>query len=100
MRTKFQISSVNAGELPANKSDLGVFLSNYDCVILANVPASYVAAGDLPIDKVPAAITEDQQEVIRSNTHDQGCGLIMIGSKASVRAIAVRCRIPPDSCDG
>src|SRR5262249_51986251 len=51
--------------LPQNKDELGVLLSSYDCVILANVPAEL--------------LNEDQQEMIRSNTHDQGCGLIMVG---------------------
>lgn len=76
---KYKVHNIIVDQLPQNKADLAVLLSNYDCVILANVPASDVAAGDVPVDKIPAAITEDQQEVIRSNTHDQGCGLIMIG---------------------
>src|SRR5262249_23275066 len=36
-----------------------------DCIILANVPAEM--------------LNDEQQEMIRSNTHDQGCGLIMVG---------------------
>lgn len=80
---KYKVHSITVEGLPQNKSDLAVFLSNYDCVILANVPASDVAADD-PLkapepDKAPIAISDEQQEVIRSNTHDQGCGLIMIG---------------------
>ena len=63
--SKFQVSVVHAGELPPNKADLGVFLSNYDCVVLANVPAE--------------DLSTDQMEMIRSNTYDQGCGLVMIG---------------------
>ncbi len=47
------------------RDKLAVFLSNFDCVVLANVPAERVS--------------EEQQEVIRANTHDQGCGLVMIG---------------------
>jgi hypothetical protein len=47
------------------RDKLAVFLSNFDFVILANVPAERVS--------------EEQQEVIRANTHDQGCGLVMIG---------------------
>lgn len=54
------------------EDDLGPFLSGYDCVILANLPAS--------------SITEAQQKIIRSNTHDQGCGLIMIGGPDSFGA--------------
>ncbi len=47
------------------RDKLAVFLSNFDCVVLANVPAERVS--------------EEHQEVLRSNTHDQGCGLVMIG---------------------
>jgi uncharacterized membrane protein len=70
--TKFQVAVVHAGELPANKADLGVFLSNYDCVVLANVPAE--------------DLSTDQMETIRSNTYDQGCGLVMIGGPDSYGA--------------
>lgn len=62
---KFRISSVTAAELPQDRAALNVFLSNFDSIILANVPAEQVS--------------DIQQEVIRSNTYDQGCGLIMIG---------------------
>src|SRR5262249_6962908 len=62
---KYKVLSITPSRLPETKADLGVFLSNYDCVILANVPAEL--------------ISDEQQEMIRSNTHDQGCGLIMIG---------------------
>jgi Mg-chelatase subunit ChlD len=51
---------------------LAVFLSNFDCLILANVPEDVV--------------TDDQQKMIRSNTEDQGCGLIMIGGPDSFGA--------------
>jgi hypothetical protein len=54
------------------RDKLAVFLSNFDCVVLANVPAD--------------RISEDHQEVIRSNTHDQGCGLVMIGGPDSFGA--------------
>jgi hypothetical protein len=54
------------------RDKLAVFLSNFDCVVLANVPAELIPA--------------DQQEVIRSNTHDQGCGLVMIGGPDSFGA--------------
>jgi uncharacterized membrane protein len=63
--SKYKVLAIPASKLPEKKDDLGVFLSNYDCLILANVPAEL--------------LSEDQQEMIRSNTHDQGCGLIMIG---------------------
>src|SRR5207302_1825359 len=54
------------------RDKLAVFLSNFDCVILADVPAEL--------------IPPEQQEVIRSNTHDQGCGLVMIGGPDSFGA--------------
>src|SRR5262249_692014 len=41
-------------------------------VILANVAADW--------------LNDDQQETIRSNTHDQGCGLVMIGGPQSYGA--------------
>ncbi len=54
------------------RDKLSVFLSNFDCVVLANVPAE--------------RISEEHQEIIRSNTHDQGCGLVMIGGPDSFGA--------------
>jgi hypothetical protein len=54
------------------RDKLAVFLSNFDCLILANVPAE--------------RISEEHQEVIRTNTHDQGCGLVMIGGPDSFGA--------------
>lgn len=77
--SKFEVRAISVNLLPENKADLAVFLSNYDCVILANVAASDITPEDIKGDKLPAYITEDQQEVIRGNTYDQGCGLIMIG---------------------
>jgi uncharacterized membrane protein len=87
--SKYKVLAVPANKLPENKTDLGVLLSNYDCVILANLPAE--------------ALNEDQQEMIRSNTHDQGCGLIMIGGPDSFGAggwqgTAVEKALPVD-CD-
>ena len=64
-KSKFKVSTGTAAALPQDRGDLGLFLSNYDCIILANAPAEM--------------FNEDQQEVIRSNTADQGCGLIMVG---------------------
>jgi uncharacterized membrane protein/Mg-chelatase subunit ChlD len=55
-----------------DRDQLAVFLSNFDCVILANVAADQVS--------------EERQEVLRSNTHDQGCGLVMIGGPESYGA--------------
>ena len=68
---------------------MGVFLSNFDCVVIANVPAEELG--------------DDQQEMIRSNTFDQGCGLVMIGGRESFGAggyqnTAVEKALPVD-CD-
>ena len=51
---------------------LATFLSKFDAVILANVPAE--------------SISEDEQKVIRSHVHDQGAGLVMIGGNQSFGA--------------
>jgi hypothetical protein len=71
-KSKFQVAPVTTKELPGNKAELGVFLSNFDSVILANVPAE--------------EFTEDQMEMLRGNTYDQGCGLVMIGGPDSFGA--------------
>jgi uncharacterized membrane protein len=63
--SKYKVHVITPARLPETKADLGVFLSEYDCVILANLPAEL--------------LNEEQQEMIRSNTRDQGCGLVMIG---------------------
>ncbi|HMC88910.1 MAG TPA: VWA domain-containing protein, partial [Gemmataceae bacterium] len=63
--SKYKVHTITPSRLPESKDDLGVFLSNYDSVILANVPAEM--------------INSDQQEMLRSNTRDQGCGFVMIG---------------------
>ena len=44
---------------------LATFLSKFDAVIIANLPAE--------------ALTEEEQKVFRSAVHDQGMGLIMVG---------------------
>jgi uncharacterized membrane protein len=87
--SKYKLLTIPAARLPENKAELGVFLSNFDCVILANVPAEL--------------LNEDQQEMLRSNTHDQGCGLVMIGGPDSYGAggwqgTAVEKALPVD-CD-
>src|SRR5262249_23741631 len=64
-KSKFKVHAIEASKLPEESEALAVFLSKYDCVILANVPSEM--------------ISDAQQEVLRSNTYDQGCGLIMIG---------------------
>jgi hypothetical protein len=73
-RGKFKIVAEPVALLDRYKDGdkLAVFLSNFDCVILANVAAEQVS--------------EEQQEVLRSNTHDQGCGLVMIGGPESFGA--------------
>lgn len=68
---KFNVVPISASRLPLNRADLTVFLSNYDCLVLADVPAEML---------------REQQEVIRSNTYDQGCGLVMIGGSDSYGA--------------
>jgi uncharacterized membrane protein len=69
---KYKVHTLPADKLPENRADLALLLSEYDCVILANVPAEL--------------LNEDQQEIIRTNTHDQGCGLVMIGGPDSFGA--------------
>jgi uncharacterized membrane protein len=51
---------------------LATFLSKFDAVVLANVPAD--------------DISPEEQAVIRSHVHDQGAGLIMIGGNKSFGA--------------
>jgi uncharacterized membrane protein len=84
--TKYQIDTATPQKLPGDKGPLAAMLSEYDCVILANVPASDVAEGEVKGENLAGVITESQQEVIRNNTHDQGCGLIMIGGPNSFGA--------------
>ena len=72
--SKFKVARQPIGVLNNYKTngELATFLSNFDCVIL----------GDVPEEKV----TDDQQQMLRSNTEDQGCGLIMIGGPDSFGA--------------
>jgi uncharacterized membrane protein len=76
---KYKVHALTVDALPPNKADLAVFLSNYDCLILANVAASDVEADTQGNIQQTGVLSDEQQEIIRSNTHDQGCGLIMIG---------------------
>jgi uncharacterized membrane protein len=62
---KLRVDRLPADKLPADKGELGVFLANYDAIVLANVPYE--------------RFTSDQAEMIRTQVYDQGCGLIMIG---------------------
>ena len=55
-----------------NQEKLALFLSKFDAIIFANIPADFV--------------TEEEQKVIRSTVHDQGAGLIMIGGNQSFGA--------------
>jgi Mg-chelatase subunit ChlD/uncharacterized membrane protein len=64
---KFKVEVRPSTVLNRDRDKLAAFLSNYDCIVLANVPYE--------------AITEDQAEELRRNTHDHGCGLIMIGGE-------------------
>lgn len=68
-KAKIQYLVRAADKLPKGKTDLGVYLSNFDCLILANVPYD--------------DFTQDQAEVIRTQVYDQGCGLIMLGGPDS-----------------
>ncbi len=87
---KFQVHAEPVAVLDRYKDrdQLAVFFSNFDCIILANVAADQVS--------------EERQEVLRSNTHDQGCGLVMIGGPESYGAggwqnTAVEKALPVDS---
>lgn len=64
-KSKLQVATATPQDLPVKKDELGVFLSRFDCVVLANVPMEQ--------------FSQDQLEMIRTNTYDQGCGLVMIG---------------------
>jgi uncharacterized membrane protein len=68
-RAKIRVDPLSIALLPEDKDDLGIFLSNYDCVVLANIPAE--------------VFSQDQMEMIRSTVHDQGCGLVMVGGPDS-----------------
>jgi hypothetical protein len=67
--SKMQYVFRSASVLPGDKTELGVFLSNFDCLILANVPAENFST--------------DQMEAIRTQVYDQGCGLVMVGGPDS-----------------
>ncbi len=69
---KFKVLRTRADKLPQDKGELAVFLSDFDAVILANVPYE--------------RFTADQAEVIRAAVYDQGCGLVMIGGPDSFGA--------------
>lgn len=60
------------GQLPQNKDELTVYLSNFDCLVIGDVPAE--------------SFTPTQHEAVRSNTYDQGCGLVFVGGPDSYGA--------------
>jgi len=67
-----KVVSFDPRRLPPDPDQLALILSKFDCIILANIPADY--------------LSEAQQRVIRSNTHEQGAGLVMIGGNQSFGA--------------
>jgi uncharacterized membrane protein len=69
---RFLVNPKTVGQLPQNKDELTVYLSNFDCLIIGDVPAE--------------RFTPTQHEVIRSNTYDQGCGLVFVGGPDSYGA--------------
>jgi len=71
-KSSLKVVAASAGQLPQDPAQLALVLSRFDCVILANLPAEM--------------LTEEQQKVIRSNTYDQGSGLIMVGGPQSFGA--------------
>jgi len=64
-KANFTLDYLSVGQLPKKKDQLSVFLLDYDCIVLADVPADVFEG--------------DQMEVIRQQVHDQGCGLVMVG---------------------
>jgi uncharacterized membrane protein len=71
-KSSLNVVAVSPDQLPQEPAQLAFILSRFDCVILANLPAE--------------SLTEEQQKVIRSNTYDQGSGLIMVGGPQSFGA--------------
>ena len=54
-KAKFEIAVATPNNLPANKEELGVFLSRFDCVVLANVPAPALAQEQMTARLAPAS---------------------------------------------
>jgi uncharacterized membrane protein len=69
---RFLVLPRTVGQLPLNKDELTIYLSNFDCMVIGDVPAE--------------RFTPAQHEVIRSNTYDQGCGLVFVGGPDSYGA--------------
>jgi uncharacterized membrane protein len=80
-KSGLRVVAIDPNTLPTNPTRLALVLSKFDSVILANLPVAGQNAAGQDIE-----ITEEQQKVIRSNTHDQGCGLVMIGGPQSFGA--------------
>lgn len=86
-KAKIRVDRLAADKLPPDKGDLGVFLSNFDCVVIANVPAERFSG--------------DQMESLRTTVYDQGCGLVMVGGPDSFgpggyQGTAVEAALPVD----
>ncbi|VTS01676.1 vWA domain-containing protein [Tuwongella immobilis] len=71
-RAKLTVVPLSVDRLPSNRAELTVFLADFDCVVIANVPSEL--------------LSKDQQDVIRANTGDQGCGLVVVGGPESYGA--------------
>jgi uncharacterized membrane protein len=71
-RSGLRVVSVAPERLPENATELALVLSRFDAAILANIPAD--------------SLSEEQQKVMRSMTHDQGMGLIMVGGNQAFGA--------------
>ncbi len=71
-KPSLKIVTVEPRSLPQDPAKLAMVLAKFDAVVLANIPAE--------------ELTEEQQKVLRANTHDQGAGLIMIGGPQSFGA--------------
>ncbi len=72
--SRFQVESRSVdflGSFP-DGDRLAAWLGNFDCILLCNIPAD--------------RMTAEQMEAIRANTHDQGCGLVMVGGPESYGA--------------
>ncbi|HKB04280.1 MAG TPA: VWA domain-containing protein, partial [Gemmataceae bacterium] len=69
---RFVVLPRTVGQLPQNRDELTVYLSNFDCLVIGDVPAE--------------RFTQGQQEAVRSNTYDQGCGLVWVGGPDSYGA--------------
>jgi uncharacterized membrane protein len=68
---KFLVVPKVVAELPQNRDEFAVYLSNFDCVVIGDVPSEELLV---------------HQEAIRANTYDQGCGLVFVGGPDSYGA--------------